>query len=287
MSNLAAAKRRVNMILTSLGLRQKGFYTPYNYMEDKDWDIAEYPVIRDDFRRRVPAFRAFLGQMDAKQSYFLSIQADEGGPNWNGSFLSRLDAAAIYTGLSVFRPKQLIEVGSGNSTHFICRAIADHGLKTEVTCIDPAPRVDIGALPVTVVQRALSVADLDLIATLEPGDILFVDSSHLMQQGLDVDILFNRAFPILPVGAIVHVHDIFLPYGYPSAWRSHRFNEQLALVGLIYAGFFETLFASHFAWRDMRDDLRAICQDFPLDTPENGGTVWLRKGSPVIQTLSG
>ena len=87
----------------------------------------------------------------------------------------------------------------------------------------------------------------------------------------------NRVFPALAPGVIVHVDDILLPYGYPQSWQPYRFNEQMALIGLTYSGFFETVFASHYVWRDMRRDLQAICRDFLLDTPDNGGTLWLRK----------
>ncbi len=277
MFNQHDVKRRMNFLLTALGQRQKGFFTPYDYLASADQHIEAYPVIAADFRSKQAGFRDFLQAIDANQSFFLAMQGGANAPSWTTHFLSRLDAAAIYTGVTRFRPQRVIEVGSGNSTHFLCRAITDHGLTTTVTCIDPAPRTSISDLPVTVLQRVLAAADVEMIAALAPGDILFIDSSHLLQQGFDVDILFNRVFPALAPGVIVHVHDIFLPYGYPSSWESYRFNEQMALIGLIYSGFFETLFASHYVWRDMRPDLQAICANFPLDTPDNGGTLWLRK----------
>lgn len=277
MPTLQDVKRRANFILTGLGVRRKGFFTPYDYLRTVSWDVMPYPALAADFELRKPLFRDFLKLVDANESRFLAMQGKPHAPDWSSRFISPLDGAVIYTGIGSFRPGRVIEVGSGNSTHFICQAIADHGLKVEVTCIDPAPRTSIAALPVQVMPRMLSPADLDLIASLEAGDVLFIDSSHLLQQGFDVDILFNRAFPLLSPGVIVHVHDIFLPYGYPSAWQAYRFTEQMALACLLHAGFFETLFASHFVWRDMRDDLRMICPRFPLDTPDNGGSVWLRK----------
>lgn len=277
MFDLGDVKRRANFIMTSLRLRQKGFFTPYDYMAQTDCKIEAYPVMAENFQTREAVFRSFLQSIDANQAFFLATQGDPTAPNWTSRFLSRLDAAAIYTGMTVFRPQKVIEVGSGNSTHFLCRAIADHGLSTEVTCIDPAPRTSISDLPVTVFQRILAAADAKMMAGLAPGDVLFIDSSHLLHQGFDVDILFNRVFPVLAPGVIVHVHDIFLPYGYPASWEPYRFNEQMALAGLIYSGFFETVFASHYVWRDMRSDLQAICAGFPLDTPDNGGTIWLRK----------
>ena len=48
-----------------------------------------------------------------------------------------------------------------------------------------------------------------LFAELRAGDVLVVDSSHVLMPGSDVDLLFNDVMPALPAGAIVHVHDIF------------------------------------------------------------------------------
>lgn len=75
----------------------------------------------------------------------------------------------------------------------------------------------------------------------------------------------------------MHVHDIFLPFGYPSTWKPHRFNEQMALIGWLASGDFDVIFASHFVWRTMPDELRAICAPLDLASPENGGSLWMIK----------
>lgn len=276
--NLAVtAKRRANFILTSLNLRHKGFFTPYDYLRDAQWDVEPYPHILADFQSKTQNFMAFLACIADNEPYFAAMAADKTGPSWTSGFLSRLDAAAIYTGITHFKPARIIEIGSGNSTHFMARAISDHALDTKLTCIDPKPRVTLENLPVTFINHVLMPSHIDLFSRLEPDDVVFIDSSHIVQQGMDVDILFNRIFPILKSGVIVHLHDIFLPYGYPDHWEPYRFNEQLALMGWLTSGYFETLFPSHFVWRNLRDALRAICPGFCLDTPENGGTLWLRK----------
>jgi hypothetical protein len=123
----------------------------------------------------------------------------------------------------------------------------------------------------------LEPSDVERIADLEAGDILFIDSSHFMQQGFDVDILFNRGFPALRKGVIVHVHDVFLPYGYPKGWEWLRFNEQLALVGWVVSGYFDTLFATQYVWRDMAEDLRNVCRSIRPASRGDGGSLWLQK----------
>ncbi len=270
-------KCRTNLLLTGLGIRKKGFYSPYDHAHAANWEVPIYPHIKDQFDGLAPRFRRFLDEMDRNEGYFIAIDAEEGGPSFGSRYLSAFDACAIYTAIVSLKPRRVLEVGSGNTTHFIARAIADHGLDTEVTCIDPAPRCDIEKLPVNIERRVLMPSDVERIAALEPGDVLFIDSSHFAQQGFDVDILFNRGFPALQPGVNVHVHDVFLPYGYPKGWEWLRFNEQLALVGWVFSGYFETLFAAQYVWRDMAGDLRQVCRTFRPDLKGDGGSLWLRK----------
>lgn len=279
MNSAQVMKVRTNQILTGLGIRQKGFYSPYDHTNQADWEVPLYPHVKAHFDHLSQRFCGFLGAMDENEARFLAIDAEDGeeSPEFDSRFLSALDACVVYTGISHFAPRRVLEVGSGNTTHFIARAVADHRLDTEVTCIDPEPRRDIEELPVTFERRVLEPSDVDRIASLESGDVLFIDSSHFMQQGFDVDILFNRGFPALQPGVIVHVHDVFLPYGYPTGWKELRFNEQQALVGWLLSGYFETLFATQYVWRDMADELRHTCRTFRPDLKGDGGSLWLRK----------
>jgi hypothetical protein len=275
--NAQMMKCRTNLLLTGLGIRKKGFYSPYDHVQASEWDVPSYPHVKDHFDDLQGRFRSFLHEMDANEPHFLEIEREIDGPTFTSRFLSAMDACVVYTGISSYKPRRVLEVGSGNTTHFIMRAIADHNLKTEVTCIDPHPRRDIEELPVHFERRVLEPQDVDRIAELDEGDVLFIDSSHFMQQGFDVDILFNRGFPALKKGVIVHVHDVFLPYGYPSGWEWLRFNEQLALVGWVISGYFETLFATQYVWRDMVDDLRLTCRTLRPDLRGDGGSLWLKK----------
>src|SRR5262245_31183128 len=61
-------------------------------------------------------------------------------PRWNQDWFPRLDAAAAYAMVRALRPKRIVEVGSGHSTRFLARAVADGGLDTRITAIDPEPR---------------------------------------------------------------------------------------------------------------------------------------------------
>jgi hypothetical protein len=131
-------------------------------------------------------------------------------PRWNQDWFPRLDAAAAYAIVRTTRPRRIVEVGSGHSTRFLARAVADGRLATQITCIDPAPRASIAQLPITHLAAPVQQAPIALFQALAPGDILFIDSSHQVKPGGDVDFLF-RVLPILASGVRVHFHDVFPP----------------------------------------------------------------------------
>ena len=43
---------------------------------------------------------------------------------------------------------------------------------------------------------------------------MFIDSSHVLRAHGDVEHEFLNILPVLPVGALVHIHDIFTPRDY-------------------------------------------------------------------------
>jgi hypothetical protein len=113
---------------------------------------------------------------------------------------------------------------------------------------------------------------------LAPGDFLFVDSSHILMPGSDVDIILNRVWPALPAGVIVHVHDIFLPDGYPAEWAWRGYNEQLGVAALISAHAADILFASHYALTHMPAELGStVVSRLPLMDGAVESSLWLVK----------
>lgn len=270
-------RTRANAILSVTGIRDRGFYTPYDYAASAEWETEDYPAVRSAFAAAEDRFASFLAEIDANEERFLRIAAEPAGPSFASRYLSAFDAASVYTSITSLRPARVIEIGAGHTTRFMARAVSDSGLATTILTIDPDPRIPVTSRSVKLERRLLAASDAPLFATLKAGDLVFVDSSHIVQQGFDVDIILNRILPALAPGVVVHFHDVFLPYPYPPDWKYLRFNEQCALMPWILSGVFEPVFASHYVWRDMRDRLAAICPRFPLDTPDNGGSLYLRK----------
>jgi predicted O-methyltransferase YrrM len=190
-------------------------------------------------------------------------------------------------------PARIVEIGSGHSTRFMARAIADGALATMLTAIDPAPRAAIRALPIrhiggTIPPRDAATAANDgasagnaamgAIRPLAAGDILFVDSSHILVPGSDVDFLLNRVLPALPAGAILHIHDILLPDPYPREWDWYGYNEQNAVLPLLLGGTFKPLFASHYVATRMADALgRSAVASLPQEAGAIPASLWLEK----------
>ena len=219
MSDWRIRARRLRMgLATVLGGNPRGFFTPYRYAGDVS-PPGPYPAIGAAFQRTELAFAEVLDQIDLHGERLASFDGPPPEPRWGQSWFPRLDGAAAYALVRVNTPRRIIEVGSGHSTRMLARASMDAGQGTQITCIDPAPRAALKGLDIEWRKRVLGAADLPLFEALEPGDIAFFDSSHILWPGTDVDMMLNRILPVLAPGVLVHIHDILLPDPYPGAWE--------------------------------------------------------------------
>lgn len=156
------------------------------------------------------------------------------------------------------KPRRIIEVGSGFSSLLMADVKARLGPQgPHITCIEPYPReflrrpdLQIDQLIVEKVQNVKS----DLFLSLKAGDILFIDSSHVIKTGSDVQYLYLEILPRIPTGVLVHIHDIFLPAEYPKKWaleENRSWNEQYLLQALLahsnkFSVFFGCCYAHYF-----------------------------------------
>ena len=196
-------------------------------------------------------------------------------PRWNQDWFPRLDAAAAYAMVRTLEPRRIVEVGSGHSTRFMARAVADGGLDTRMTAIDPEPRASIEKLPLEWIR--MQVQRVAAFPALGAGDILFIDSSHQIKPGSDVEFLLKAVLPLLPAGVRVHFHDIFLPDDYPHDWEWRRYNEQAAVASLIESGVFTVDFASHAVVSRSPEEIRGVLARLPLLPSAFESSLWLTK----------
>ncbi|WGF86666.1 class I SAM-dependent methyltransferase [Marinivivus vitaminiproducens] len=277
MSDRTRRFRRLRLGLsTLLGGGAQGFFIPYRYAAEVR--AVDYAPLLPRFREREAALRQVITYIFAHRAAFPSMAGPPPQPRFTQDWFPRLDAAALYALVRFHRPRLVVEIGSGHSTRFLARAVADGDMATRIVCIDPAPRADLAGLPIRWQRSTLQMAPPDLLDEFGPGDILFVDSSHVSQPGSDVDVLIGHVLPRLPIGALVHFHDVFLPDAYPEEWAWRGYNEQTALAALIQGGGFEIVFASHFvATRRPGWLTDAGLDTLPLLPGAHECSLWLRK----------
>jgi hypothetical protein len=265
---------------TVLGLAKRGFFIPCRYAGLAGEVEPGYPALEKFFRAAEPAFVTLLERIEAYAEALSVIGAlPPPAPRWRQQWFPRLDAAAAYTLVRDREPRRIVEVGCGHSTRFLARAIADGGLASELAAIDPVPRAAIESLAVRLIRTPVQRAKPEIFAALAPGDVVSIDSSHILMPGTDVDVLLNRVLPALPAGVLVHVHDVFLPDGYPESWAWRGYNEQLAVAALIHSGGYRLLWSSRYvATRMARRLYGHVASRLELPDSAFEASVWLEKG---------
>lgn len=202
----------------------------------------------------------------------------------NNPHFSMLDAPALFVLLRAWKPRRIIEVGSGFSTLLMADVNRRFlGREVSISCIDPYPPVflrhgtdGIGHQ----VERRVQELPLEHFADLQAGDLLFIDSSHVAKTDSDVNFLFFDVFPRLAAGVLVHLHDIFLPHDYPPDWvlgENRSWNEQYLLRALLmHSGGFEVLFGCSYAfWSYPALVIAALAN--PDGAGYGGGSFWMRR----------
>ena len=186
----------------------------------------------------------------------------------NGAFLS-VDAEVFHSMIRHFQPKRIVEVGSGSTTYLAARACRlnaeKKGTRTEFCAIDPFPNETVKrGFPglTSLIQKPLEQVAMGFFSRLEENDILFIDSSHVVGIGGDVNYEFLEIIPRLKTGVIIHVHDIFAPAEYPKKWIfEDRFfwTEQYILQAFLsFNCDFEILWASSYMHLNYPDKLKSV-----------------------------
>ncbi|MFY9550175.1 MAG: class I SAM-dependent methyltransferase [Thermoanaerobaculia bacterium] len=230
------------------------------------------------FLRETPALREDLQELP-----FEPVAGDESVYNWGNDQFSHADAALYHALIRRFRPKRIVEVGSGHSTKLALKALRENGAGSLV-CIDPHPPTWLRKLegPIQIRQEPVQSTADSVFLGLEPSDILFIDGSHISKTGSDVNHLFLRILPRLPAGVVVHIHDICLPFEYPRNWSEDvlcYWNEQYVLAALLAnSAKFEILVGVYFVQRNDHEALRPFVPEIPGVFP-GGGSLWIRSRS--------
>jgi hypothetical protein len=157
----------------------------------------------------------------------LNLQQEAGRANGVIGY-GPVESDLLYSFVRTRAPRRIIQVGAGASTWVALRAAQDSGRDIEITCVDPFPTDFLKRLGAdgAIKLRDVSVQEVppSELADLGPGDVLFIDSTHTVSPGSDVNYVILEVLPRLPAGVFVHFHDVTMPYDYtPEVLSSDLF----------------------------------------------------------------
>ncbi len=196
------------------------------------------------------------------------------------------DGLVLFAMLMNYKPKKIIEVGSGFSSALMLDT-NDKFLDNSInfTFIEPYPGMTLSRLlrkedyANTDVQESM-VQDVkpEIFSTLQENDILLIDNSHVSKTGSDVNYLMTEILPTLNKGVIIHIHDIFYPFEYPQEWLFDlrlNWNEIYTVHNfLLFNSSFEIVFFSDFMQQKLKEENHP---GLPLFFKDRPGSLWLRK----------
>jgi hypothetical protein len=195
------------------------------------------------------------------------------------------DALILQAMLRHLRPRRYLEIGSGWSTA-LALDTNDQWLdgSMRITCIEPYPK-DLKEIlrpgdDVEMLTCGVQDVGLDRFAELAPGDVLFIDCSHVVKTGSDAHYLITRVLPTVPAGVFIHIHDMFSAFEYPKEWvyEGRAWNEAYLLHAfLLFNSSFEIVFFNDWLLHERGELLE---RELPALVPWAGAALWLHRREP-------
>jgi hypothetical protein len=194
------------------------------------------------------------------------------------------DASVLHAILRFHRPKRLIEIGSGFSSACTFDTVERYLQDTcKLTFIEPYPALLHDLLGTSVARaRILAMpvqqAPLEIFAELEAGDVLFIDSTHVLRTGSDVCFELFEILPRLARGVFVHFHDMFWPFEYPRVWavdENRSWNELYAVRAFLLGNAnWRVVMFNDYMHRLERPLIEAT---YPRFLKNSGGALWMQR----------
>jgi hypothetical protein len=202
---------------------------------------------------------------------------------YKNDWFSYSDAIFLYCFLRKYAPKKIIEVGSGFSSAVMLDTIdSAFTHRPEIIFIEPYPDRLTSLLreedrkKVKLIDKKIQDVPINIFSTLGAGDLLFIDSSHVVKCGSDLQLLMFEILPCLQPGVFVHFHDVFYPFDYPSEWlkEGRYWNENYFLRAFLsYNSEWRIVFFNtyvHYMFGDL------IKEKMPLCTKNSGGSLYIQ-----------
>ena len=226
--NMNALKRAI-LFVHKLGIRVGIHVLPVHYHSSipnilelkKTHDVwakkSELPGVSVDLNEQVVNLQTICKPYQSEYAgnkYYRDGVSNNFGPGYG-----YIEAQALHAFIRHYQPKRIVEVGSGVSTYCMFKAAelnCKHaGNHTKIVSIEPYPSAKLKTLSeIKLIIKKVQTVALTVFTELEENDLLFIDSSHTVKAGSDVNYLILEVLPRLQKGVIVHFHDIFLPYDF-------------------------------------------------------------------------
>jgi predicted O-methyltransferase YrrM len=271
-------------------LLRRNFYSPVPQMQG---------LPPGTFERRSP-MPGIAWDMDKYESLLRDLApvltefTPPGNFNWENRMYGPVETEILYGVIRRYKPTRIVELGSGFSSLIIaaaCRDNASEGQRCRYVAFDPFPRefVKRGITGMDALE-ALGATDVrqEEFDALAEGDVLFIDTTHTVKVGGDVNRVLLEVLPRLASGVLIHVHDIFLPYEYPRPFLENQlyWQEQYLLQALLAENpNLEVLFPAYAMVQERPELIKALIPKHEhLAGP---GAFWIRRtGSPAVRRAS-
>src|SRR4030042_4011626 len=202
---------------------------------------------------------------------------------YNNSFGSG-DSEYLYNIVRHFKPSRIIEIGSGNSTLMVRKAIENNknenpDYNCHHICIEPYEKQWLKDIGVDLIREKAECIDKSFFQSLSANDILFIDSSHIIRPQGDVVFEYLELLPTLKSGVLIHVHDVFTPKDYLDDWvyKNHwLWNEQYLLEAFLsFNSEFRIIGALNFLTHNYRTEFAEKCPIFSKQEGREPGSLWM------------
>lgn len=253
---------------------------------------SEMPGVRPNAQKQL-ALLATLARRFRKEYEAIPARKPEGSPPYtyfsSNGYFDDIEGHILYSVVRHFRPRRVIEIGSGNTTYLFAQAIArnrksDRRYRCDLTAIEPYPNEVLRAgFPglTRLIAQPLREVPLSEFQKLGRNDILFIDSSHVLKIGSDVQREILEIIPRLAKGVIVHFHDIFLPMEYPRNWveeMNRYFTEQYLLQAFLeFNDSFEILLAPGYLHAHHPRAMESAFQSYHRGQEWAPSSFWIRR----------
>lgn len=258
------------------------------YMSDSEFEIYKRMQGTDnlmDIELNIEEQKNFFSKMEKYSKSFFETQGEERRYTKNSMF-GEGDALLLHSMIMEYKPKKIIEIGSGYSTSILLDTneyYVNHNM--DITCIEPNPERLFSILKngdekrLNIREDFVQNVPLEEFDKLEENDILFIDSSHVAKLGGDVPYEYFCILPRIKKGVIIHIHDIMYPFTYPEQWilRGRAYNEVFILRALLMNNnVYRIMYFNDMMDKLCRDDYQKI--ESKYRRPRLGGSsIWLRK----------